>query len=413
MAKKEKEKKNVAEEIGKALDREKENIENQKKEHETWWKSKTQSQKAQFVVSLVVFFVVLAGILFWACGRDILGYEATIGWYGAEPVDELGELTPYPSGWSYIGSLFQRSSTRWLFTFLILLCSYFVVFSLNFVIGLFSYRGKKAKTVGSLAKSLIRYIVFIFALGGILTVWGVDIASIVAGIGILTLIIGLGCQTLIADVVSGLFIVIDDLFDVGDTVIIDGFRGTVNEIGLKTTKLLDGGGNLKEISNSSVTSVVNLTRHLSLITCTMDAAYGEDVERVESIIAQELPGITERIPMLESKVEYKGISGFDQAGVQYFFLCKTQESFRFQVQRDLNREIYMMFVRNNIAVPYNQITVSQADTKPRPKATKEDKALAEKITAVNRAMPAEEKRKNLLQRARDSFDVTSRELDGK
>ena len=79
--------------------------------------------------------------------------------------------------------------------------------------------------------------------------------------------------------VAGLFIVFDDYFAVGDIVIIDGFRGTVSDIGLKSTKITDAGGNIKAINNSSITTVVNLSRMDSLVTVSMAASYNEDPVR--------------------------------------------------------------------------------------------------------------------------------------
>ena len=100
----------------------------------------------------------------------------------------------------------------------------------------------------------------------VLVIWGVDVTGIVASLGILTLIIGLGCQSLIQDVVSGLFIVFDDYFSVGDMVIIDGFRGYVSEIGLRSVKIDDRVGDIKTITNSNIGTCVNLSREDNMIT---------------------------------------------------------------------------------------------------------------------------------------------------
>ena len=180
-----------------------------------------------------------------------------------------------------------------------------------------------------------------------------------AGVSIVTLIVGLGCQSLIQDVVSGLFIVFDDYFAVGDIVIIDGFRGTVHEVGLKTTKLIDAGGNIKSITNSSITTVVNLSREDSLVSVLMDSSYNEDVERVEAVIAQALPAIAKQIPAITQGPFYKGINNFDDGGISFQVIAFCKEGDRFQVQRDLNRELYQLFIRNDIIVPYKQLVINR------------------------------------------------------
>ncbi len=251
-------------------------------------------------------------------------------------------------------------------------------------------------------KSLVRYVAIIIAIAVILTAWGVNVASIVASLGVLTLIIGLGCQSLINDVVAGLFIVIDDFYDVGDIVIIDGFRGVVVDIGLKSTKLEDDGSNIKAINNSTITTVTNLTRAPSLITIAIGASYNEDVEHVEAIIAKELPKIKEKIPALTMGPEYRGIKAFDNAAVEYFFIARCEEENRFQTTRDLNREIYQMFVKNDILIPYNQIVVNPPDPR-RQKATKQESEIAEKMDSSYRQVKKDAKKKNIIEKAKESW----------
>ena len=100
----------------------------------------------------------------------------------------------------------------------------------NFITHLFDNKSKKSKTISSLVRSLVKYGLMLVALAIILIAWGVNVVGVLAGVGVITLIVGLGCQSLIQDVISGLFIVFDDYFGVGDTVIIDGFRGTIGLI---------------------------------------------------------------------------------------------------------------------------------------------------------------------------------------
>ena len=84
------------------------------------------------------------------------------------------------------------------------------------------------------------------------------------GAGVLALIIGLGSQSLVADILAGIFIVFEGEFQVGDIVIIDGWRGEVKEIGIRTTKLVDVGGNIKIVNNSEIKTIINQTQELSL-----------------------------------------------------------------------------------------------------------------------------------------------------
>ncbi len=368
------------------------------KEDRNWWSSKTKGQKRSFLVSCALFIVILAGIFVWIYAGQLFGKNGAVWAFGYKKDGE----SIYSNGWEFLAEKIANRGQAWLVTFSSIAVAFFITFLCNFLIGLFTWKGKRSKTIGSLIKSLVRYVAIIIAIAVILTAWGVNVASIVASLGVLTLIIGLGCQSLINDVVAGLFIVIDDFYDVGDIVIIDGFRGVVVDIGLKSTKLEDDGSNIKAINNSTITTVTNLTRAPSLITIAIGASYNEDVEHVEAVIAKELPKIKEKIPALTMGPEYRGIKAFDNAAVEYFFIARCEEENRFQSTRDLNREIYQMFVKNDILIPYNQIVVNPPDPR-RQKATKQESEIAEKMDSSYRQVKKDAKKKNIIEKAKESW----------
>lgn len=96
--------------------------------------------------------------------------------------------------------------------------------------------------------SLIRYAAYIICVIVILGIWKVNVMPALAGLGIVGLVVGLGAQKLISDFVSGLFVVFEHHFDVGDTIIVGDFKGEVIDIGLKTTKIRDWRGRVKIIA---------------------------------------------------------------------------------------------------------------------------------------------------------------------
>ena len=92
-------------------------------------------------------------------------------------------------------------------------------------------------TVVKLTSSIIKWVAAIILVIAVLAIWGVDTTALITGAGVLTLIVGLGMQSLISDIVAGLFIVFENEFNVGDIITVDGFRGTVVSIGIRTTQL--------------------------------------------------------------------------------------------------------------------------------------------------------------------------------
>ena len=232
-------------------------------------------------------------------------------------------------------------------------------FVVRFVFMQFARLLRRGKAVVDIVCSLIKYAAVIVLLFFILKTAGLDTTAILAGIGILGLIVGLGAQPLIADIIAGLFIVFEKVFDVGDIIVVDGFRGTVKEIGIRTTQIVDAGGNIKIINNADVKTVVNMTNQLSLAICDIGIEYGESLERVESILKENLPAIREAIPDIKDGPFYKGVADLGDSAVILRFVANCEEDTRYQVERDLNRQFKLLFDKYNINIPFTQVVVNE------------------------------------------------------
>lgn len=251
------------------------------------------------------------------------------------------------------------SPDRWLRSL-----SYIIfLLSLSYVIRLilkqFSRFLDKGKAFVDLICSFIKYIAVIALIFAVLSVWGVNTAALLAGIGILSLIVGLGAQPLIEDIIAGLFIVFEHVFDVGDIIVVDGFRGTVKEIGIRTTQIEDAGGDIKVVNNSDIRTLVNMTSQLSLAISEVDIEYGESLERVELVIRDNLESIKKNVPDIVEGPFYLGVAKLGASGVTLRFTAKCPEMQKFQVERDLNRQIKLMFDKNDINIPFTQIVVHE------------------------------------------------------
>ncbi len=250
----------------------------------------------------------------------------------------------------------------------IITISWFASMLLHFILSKAFTRTKRGVTVVKLINSFISWIVVIVAFLLVLSAWGVDTGALLASAGILTLVIGLGAQSLIADVIAGLFLVIEGNVQVGDIVIIDDWRGTVMDIGLRTTRLLDVSGNIKVINNSDIRAVINQTRELSVAKSIISIEYGESIPRVEKIISDNIAKLKENIPGAVEGPAYYGVDSLGASSVNLLFLAKCKEEDIYQVTRDMNRELKIMFDANGINIPFPQVVVNQ----PAPK-TGEDK----------------------------------------
>ena len=160
-------------------------------------------------------------------------------------------------------------------------------------------RSNRAKTVFSLLDGFVKYACAIAVIILVLKACGVDTAALVASVGVLTLVVGLGAQPLIADIIAGIFIIFEDEYHVGEIVTINDFRGTVMEIGIRSTRLIDAAGNIKIINNSAIGDVINLSRELSLAVVDCDFPYDVPVELVENILKNNFADMAKNIPAIK------------------------------------------------------------------------------------------------------------------
>ncbi len=289
---------------------------------------------------VLAFLVLIAYVIILAIGKAVFD-PLSLFWRSFYIFGKSGEFNPIIRIISYIVFILSAS---WV---------------VRFILKQLAKPLKKGKAIVDILCSLIKYAAIIVLLFLILKTVGVDTTAILAGIGILGLIVGLGAQPLIADIIAGLFIVFEKVFDVGDIIVVDGFRGTVKEIGIRTTQIVDIGGNIKIINNSDLKTVINMTNQLSLAICDLSIKYGESLERVEAMLKENLPAVKEAIPDIKEGPFYRGVSELGDSAVVIRFVANCEEGARYQVERDMNRQFKLIFDKNNINIPFPQIVLNQ------------------------------------------------------
>ncbi len=217
----------------------------------------------------------------------------------------------------------------------------------------------RGETICRLISSFLKYGVMIGMIYYSLLLLGINAVTLLASAGILALAISFGAQSLVSDIVSGLFIIFEGDFRVGDIVMIGDWRGTVLEIGIRTTKIEEPAQNVKVIRNSDVTNVINMTKKLSFVNVNYAIEYNESLEHVETILAKELPKIAERLPAIVNGPFYKGVAAWSDSSVDLRINMSCKESDRFQLERDFNREMRLLFERYDINIPFPQVVVNE------------------------------------------------------
>ena len=247
-------------------------------------------------------------------------------------------------------------------------------------------KSDRRKTVVTLLDGLVKYGCAIAVIIFILKACGVDTDALIASVGVLTLIVGLGAQTLIADIIAGMFIIFENEFNSGETISIDGFRGKVMEIGIRSTKLIDAAGNIKIINHSNIVNVVNLSRELSLAVVDCDFPYDVPIEHIERLFEKNFEGIKDRIPAIVEGPYYKGVTMYKDSNVTVKIVATCHEDDRFQVQRDLMREYRALLTNEGIDISYPQVVINQAEPKKAVKITKKDKVKADNFVEEQREL---------------------------
>ena len=221
---------------------------------------------------------------------------------------------------------------------------------------------QKSLSVVGLFTSLSKFICVI--IGGVwaLGVLGVNIAGIFASLGIASLIVGFGAQSLIEDMISGVFIIFEGQYHVGDIIVLDEFRGYVRNIGIRTTSIEDDGGNYKIVNNSDIRNLQNRSMNRSVAACELCISYDADIPTVEKVILDALPEMFERNQDVWLAVpRYVGVDSLGESSVVLKIVVDAKEQNFFGARRRLNRELKILMDKNNIEIQFNQIVVHQVD----------------------------------------------------
>ena len=191
----------------------------------------------------------------------------------------------------------------------------------------------------------------------ILSIYGVNVKSIVAGLGITTAIIGLAFQDFAKDIIAGISIITEGQYDIGDTIEAEGFMGEVISLGLKTTKIKNYKGAIKIISNRYMDKVINYSLEDSLALIDVGTSYNHSTEEVEKVLKKLINKLNGNIPNATGDLEVVGITDLADSSVVYRISVKVKPMQNGSVERMLRKEIKDAFDAANISIPFPQIEV--------------------------------------------------------
>ena len=229
---------------------------------------------------------------------------------------------------------------------------------LRLMLNLVKPKERKAMTMISILSSLLRYVAALVILCWGLSILGVNVNAIVASVGIVALIVGFGAESLVADVVTGIFLIFENQYNVGDIVEVNGFRGVVKEIGIRTTSIMDMGENIKIINNSEMKNILNRSDNISRAVSDIAIPYETDLEALEAKLPRLMEDIfAKRQDVMLSAPRYLGVQQLAESSVILRFVVDVAEKDIYSGARTLNRDLWLGFRSLGVECPFPQVDV--------------------------------------------------------
>ncbi|MBQ2003629.1 MAG: mechanosensitive ion channel family protein [Peptococcaceae bacterium] len=219
---------------------------------------------------------------------------------------------------------------------------------------------KRLKTLSKLFKSIATYVIYFIAIITCLDMVGFSIMTILAGAGVVSLAVAFGAQSIVEDLMSGIFIVLENQYSVGEFVSIDGILGTVSEIGMKTTKVLTESGELMIIRNGSVGTVINYSRHAQRRFVTVGIAYEENIENAKAVIQHACDIIGERYKDDFDQLPYvQGVTDLADSSVVIRTTFTSWNWTQDPISRALRQEIKEQLDNAGVEISYPKVQIVQ------------------------------------------------------
>ena len=212
-------------------------------------------------------------------------------------------------------------------------------------------RAQQLRTVAAVIQSVGIFVIYFLALLQILPIFNVDVKPLLASAGIVGLAIGFGAQTLVHDVLNGFFILIENIYDIGDVVKIAGVQGTVEQMTLRKTVLRDDTGAVHSVPNSAMQIITNMTRDWAQVALHVSVDYSESSDRIIQLLKEVGFGLKndpQYGPFIVADPEVPGIERVSGSEVDYLLVVKVRPGKQYDIRRELRKRIKDCFEQNKI-----------------------------------------------------------------
>ena len=241
------------------------------------------------------------------------------------------------------------------------------IFLVNFIINTLKkllYKGdnqQKKRTLFTVLSSAVKYVVYFITLMIVLEIFGIKTSSIVAVAGVGSVALGFGAQVLVEDMISGLFILAEDQFNIDDYITVADYSGTVEEMSLRTTTLRTAKGELCIIPNGEIRGVMNYSKDFMNAMIELPVPYGVSIDHLMNVIRKNLKDYFVVGETIESP-QVLGVNGYGASSLNVLITCKCHPGQNWTVERNLRQYLLNVLDAEGIEVPYTTRTVHVAST---------------------------------------------------
>jgi moderate conductance mechanosensitive channel len=221
-------------------------------------------------------------------------------------------------------------------------------------------RAQRADALGALLTSVVTVVVWVLAVFLILAEVGVNLAPLVAGAGVIGLAVGFGAQDLVKDFLSGVFMLAEDQFGVGDIVDVGEATGVVESVTLRTTKIRDVEGTLWHVPNGEIRRVGNSSQQWARSLLDIGVAYDTDVDTAMEVIERVANAMAEEDGYRDQFLDAPDVWGVQALGadsIDIRLVIKTEPGKQWAISRELRRRIKAAFDATGIEIPFPQRTM--------------------------------------------------------
>jgi small conductance mechanosensitive channel len=219
---------------------------------------------------------------------------------------------------------------------------------------------QRAATIGFVLRSVVRVAVAVIAGLTILGELGIELGPLIAGAGIAGVAFGFGAQSLVKDFLSGMFMLLEDQFGVGDVIDFGDAVGTVEGVSLRTTRVRSVDGTLWHVPNGTIARIGNKSQEWSRALLDVEVAYSTDLAHAQELIKRVADDMWRNDPLggsILEEPEVWGIESLAASGVVIRMVVKTLPSDQWKVMRALRQRIKDAFDTEGIEIPFPQQTV--------------------------------------------------------